>query len=131
MKVLLVEEDEFVREALTEVLQNLDCYVVTTEGEFAYDIFVAEKDVPFDLVITANKFKEASGLELIERISAENKQVIIVLISANSKITNEVALFSGADAFLSKPFNLQDLELIVFQILLKKHTDKTRLRLLA
>ena len=100
--VAIVEDDEAVREALSDLLQVLN---LSYRAFDRADSFLAEY-VPgqFDCLITDVRMSGISGLELQQRLRALGSSMpIIIVTSATDPMTRARALEGGAHAFLTKP----------------------------
>lgn len=117
--ILLVEDEEHLLKTIQLNLE-LDGYTVTTAitGTEALKIF---KKAHFDLVVLDVMLPEMDGFDVCEAIRKENKQVAILFLTAKSSGEERIqGLKLGADDYLTKPFNLEELLLRV-QILLKRN----------
>ena len=124
--ILLVEDEENLHEALKLNLE-LEGYGVTS----AYDGAAALKAVQneyFDLMILDVMLPEMDGINVIETIRLQNTEIPILVLSAkNSSADRVLGLKKGADDYLSKPFNLEELLLRVQKLIEKnkKLQDKS------
>ncbi len=124
--VLLVEDEENLHEALRLNLE-LEGYSVTS----AYDGAAALKSLEaeyFDLIILDVMLPEVDGVTVAETIRLGNNEVPILMLSAkNSSADRVLGLKKGADDYLTKPFNLEELLLRVQKLINKnkKLQDKT------
>ncbi|KIC92164.1 response regulator transcription factor [Flavihumibacter sp. ZG627] len=119
LSILLVEDEENLHEALKLNLE-LEGYEVTS----AFDGLNAVKAVQneyFDLIILDIMLPEMDGLAVMETIRIQNNEVPILVLSAKSTSADRVlGLKKGADDYLTKPFNLEEL-LIRVQKLIDKN----------
>jgi FixJ family two-component response regulator len=102
--VAIIDDDEAVREALSDLLQVLDLSCRTFDRAEA---FMAEF-VPgrFDCLITDVSMPGRSGLELQERLRSLGSSIPVIIITADTNpATRARALRGGAHAFLTKPVN--------------------------
>ena len=124
--ILLVEDEENLHEALKLNLE-LEGYEVTS----ARDGFAALKAVQaeyFDLIIMDVMLPEMDGINVTETIRLQNNDVPILILSAKSSSADRVlGLKKGADDYLTKPFNLEELILRVQKLIgkNKKLQDKS------
>ena len=116
--VLLVEDEENLHEALKLNLE-LEGYEVTS----AYNGAAALKAVNgeyFDLIIMDVMLPEVDGITVTETIRLQNLEIPILILSArNSSSDRVLGLKKGADDYLTKPFNLQELLLRVRKLIEK------------
>jgi two-component system, OmpR family, alkaline phosphatase synthesis response regulator PhoP len=124
--ILLVEDEENLHEALKLNLE-LEGYEITS----AFDGAAALKAVQgefFDLIILDVMLPEMDGINVTETIRISNNEVPILILSAkNSSADRVLGLKKGADDYLTKPFNLEELLLRVQKLINKnkKLLDKT------
>lgn len=117
--LLLVEDEENLQEALKLNLE-LEGYEVSTcaDGAMALDMVAKEY---FDLMILDVMLPEIDGITVCETIRLTNTQLPILILSAkNASVDRVLGLKKGADDYLSKPFNLEELLLRV-KMLIKKN----------
>lgn len=124
--ILLVEDEENLHEALKLNL-GLEGYEVTS----AYDGAAALKAVQneyFDLIILDVMLPELDGFSVAQNIRLTNDEVPILMLSAKNTSEDRVTgLKKGADDYLTKPFNLEELLLRVQKLITKnkKLQDKS------
>lgn len=124
--ILLVEDEENLHEALKLNLE-LEGYDVTSalDGSAALNAVQVEY---FDLIIMDVMLPEMDGIAVIETIRISNNEVPILILSAkNSSADRVLGLKKGADDYLTKPFNLEELLLRVHKLINKnkKLLDKS------
>jgi two-component system, OmpR family, alkaline phosphatase synthesis response regulator PhoP len=107
VKVLLAEDDKFIREGLEEILLGEGYRVVSAaDGELAMRLFESENP---DFVCLDIMMPKLSGYEVCKRIRAARPAVPIIFISAKSEeIDKVVGLELGADDFIVKPFGVKE-----------------------
>ncbi len=108
--ILLVEDEEIVRELVRQILLSSD-YEVTAaaNGAEALEIF-RSAGKSFDLVITDIKMPVMNGLELSEKIREINRHIKILFTSGYTQDTDFLKKIDDpARHFLGKPFLPQDL----------------------
>lgn len=116
--ILLVEDEENLHEALKMNLE-LEGYEVTS----AFDGIQAMKAVQneyFDLIIMDVMIPEIDGFNVTQNIRLTNTEVPILILSAKDTSEDRVmGLRKGADDYLTKPFNLEELLLRVQKLIRK------------
>jgi two-component system, OmpR family, alkaline phosphatase synthesis response regulator PhoP len=116
--ILLVEDEENLHEALKLNLE-LDSYEVTS----VYDGVSALKAIQqeyFDLVILDIMLPGLDGIHVTETIRIQNNEVPILILSAkNTSADRVLGLKKGADDYMTKPFNLEELLLRVQKLIEK------------
>jgi two-component system alkaline phosphatase synthesis response regulator PhoP len=116
--ILLVEDEEHILNTIQLNLE-LESYEVTTANTGIEALNKAKKG-NFDLIILDVMLPEMSGFDVCTEIRKENTQVPILFLTAKDSGNDRVqGLKLGADDYLTKPFNLEELLLRV-QILLKR-----------
>jgi two-component system alkaline phosphatase synthesis response regulator PhoP len=116
--ILLVEDEENLHEALKLNLE-LEGYEVSSayDGTTALKTFQGEY---FDLIILDVMLPEMDGINVTETIRLNNNEVPILILSAkNSSADKILGLKKGADDYLTKPFNLEELLLRVSKLIEK------------
>lgn len=125
ISILLVEDEENLHEALKLNLE-LEGYEVSS----AYDGLSAVKAVQqeyFDLVILDIMLPGMDGLTVLESIRIQHNEVPILILSAkNSSADRVTGLKKGADDYLTKPFNLEELMLRVHKLIQKNKKIKDK-----
>lgn len=116
--VLVVEDEPNLHEALKLNLE-MEGYEVTS----AYDGNEALKKVEnayFDLIIMDIMLPELDGISVTESIRVHNNEVPILMLSAKNAPSDKVlGLKKGADDYLTKPFNLDELLIRVAKLIEK------------
>ncbi len=116
--VLLVEDEENLHEALKLNLE-LEGYDVTSAFEGAAALKAMQGEY-FDLIILDVMLPEMDGINVTETIRISNNEVPILILSAkNSSADRVLGLKKGADDYLTKPFNLEELLLRVHKLINK------------
>ena len=114
-RILLVDDDKNTADGLKKILLQ-DGYDTgcTYTGKEALDLIEAEH---FDIVITDMKLPDISGFSIIEKVKKKNVDIAVVMITAFSSIQTAIdAMKKGADDYLTKPVNIEELELILKKI---------------
>lgn len=107
-KILIVDDDSRIRELLLELLgETYDCTVTSSPSEALKNV----EEGAFPLVITDVEMPDLNGVSLCKSIQEKSPSTAVIVVSGNSddSIRSE-ALAAGAAAFISKPFDLFDLE---------------------
>jgi len=111
-RILLAEDEEHLLEAIKLNLE-LEGYHVTavTDGKKALKVFHEER---FNLVILDVMLPEMDGFRVCEAIRLENSVVPVLFLTAKNTSEDRITgLRKGADDYLTKPFNLEELILRV------------------
>jgi two-component system response regulator MprA len=109
MKILVVDDDRAVRDALRRVLTLAGYDVQLAEGG-AEAIELVAQSVP-DAVVLDVGMPEIDGLEVCKRLRLIGNRVPILMLTARVEIADRVAgLDAGADDYLVKPFDIEELK---------------------
>ncbi len=128
-RVLVVDDEEVIREVLTALLSRNGYQVESAaNGQIALEMVVSEV---YDHVITDIDMPVMDGLVLLKEIQERSIDTIITVISAHSELDNVSQAFKlGADDFLAKPFQSDDEVLLTLrQAEDKAHLQKENYRL--
>jgi two-component system alkaline phosphatase synthesis response regulator PhoP len=117
--ILLVEDEENLHEALKLNLE-MEAYEVSSAYTGSEALQLIKKEY-FDLVILDIMIPEMDGLTVCETIRVQQNQTPILMLSAKDSSSDRVAgLKKGADDYVTKPFNLEEL-LIRIRNLIQKN----------
>lgn len=111
-KILIVDDEKIVRESFYHWFIE-DNYIVDTaeDGETALNKYAKEK---YDLLLVDMKMPGMSGLDLLSKIKAIDKDAIIILITAFSSVPTAItALKNGAYDYVTKPVDPDELAHLV------------------
>lgn len=122
MRILLVEDEESIRDVVKLNLELEDYEVVTAgDGKKAIKHF---KEEHFDLILLDVMLPETNGFDICEQIRLTNMDVPIIFLTAKDAAMDRIAgLKRGADDYITKPFNLEELLLRVNNLI--KRTSKS------
>jgi two-component system, OmpR family, alkaline phosphatase synthesis response regulator PhoP len=123
--ILLVEDEENLHEALKLNLE-LEGYEITSAFTGSEALQKIQNEY-FDLIILDVMLPDVDGISITETIRVQNNQVPILILSAKNTSSDRVlGLKKGADDYLTKPFNLEELLLRVQKLIEKnkKMQDK-------
>lgn len=116
--ILIVEDEENLQEALKLNLE-LEGYDITCAENGAIALKKVEEGY-FDLIILDVMLPEIDGFDVCESIRLQNIETPILMLSARSGSADRVTgLKRGADDYLTKPFNLEELLLRVDKLIEK------------
>ena len=112
MRILLVEDEENIRDLVKMNLELEDYEVVATDnGRKAIKHFEEEH---FDLIILDVMLPEVDGFQICEQIRLTNMEVPVIFLTAKDGMSDKISgLKRGADDYLTKPFHLEELLLRV------------------
>src|ERR1700682_4991881 len=120
---ILVVEDEAKMRRLLELQRDEEGFVVhsAADAEAGLQLLVREKP---DLVVTDLRLPGMSGLEFLQAVKRVNAALPVVVMTAYGTVESAVeAMKMGASDFVTKPFSLTELVLVI-----RKELDSHRLR---
>lgn len=125
INILLVEDEENLHESLKLNLE-LEGYQVNSAFDGSKALEMLQKEY-FDLVILDIMLPEIDGISVLESMRLQNNEAPVLILSAkNASADRVLGLKKGADDYLTKPFNLEELLLRVQKLIEKnkKMLDK-------
>lgn len=122
MRILLVEDEENIKDVVKLNLEMEEYEVVATgTGKDALKFF---REQHFDLIILDVMLPEVDGFQILEQIRLTNLEVPVIFLTAKDTALDRITgLKKGADDYLTKPFNLEELLLRVQNLI--KRTSKS------
>ena len=108
MKILVVEDDEAIADTLTCTLVTENYTVeVANDGEAAWELIVVYE---YDLLLIDITLPHLDGISLCQRIRAHGYQVQIMLVTGRGSSHDQaIGLDAGADAYMTKPTDPEEL----------------------
>lgn len=108
MKILVVEDAEIMRQSLVEGLTDSG-YTVDSASDGEEGFWSANEKV-YDLIVLDVMLPKLSGFEMLERLRAAGNKSLVLLLTARDEVSDRVkGLRYGADDYLVKPFNFEEL----------------------
>jgi len=108
MRILLVEDDEMIGQAVQQALRDA-AYAVdwAQDGSTALESAAAER---YDLVLLDLGLPKADGFEVLKQLRAGRHQLPVIIVTARDDVDDRVkGLDLGADDYLVKPFEVKEL----------------------
>jgi len=116
--ILLVEDEENMHEALKLNLE-MEGYTVTSAYTGTEGLKAVQNEY-FDIIIMDIMLPEVDGITITENIRLQHNDVPVLILSARNTGSDRVlGLKKGADDYLTKPFNLEELLLRVEKLVQK------------
>ncbi|WP_263971710.1 response regulator transcription factor [Leptolyngbya ohadii] len=121
MKILVVEDDGLTAEALTATLSDQNYTVeVAPDGETGWELAEA---FAYDLILLDVTLPKLDGIQLCQRLRSHGYQVPILLLTArNSSHDKARGLDAGADDYVVKPFDPEELAARIRALLRRNQT---------
>jgi len=120
MKRVLVVDDELSMCEFLAIMLSKEGYSVTTtrSGEEGTELF--QRD-PFDVVITDMRLPGIGGLGVLRAIKEQSPEVPVIVMTAYSSVANAVEVMKlGAYDYITKPFKVDEIKLVMRNALEKK-----------
>ncbi len=128
IKILLVDDDDSLRDMLSIVLKKEGYDVVSLENAMLALKILKKRS--FDLIISDIKMPGISGIKLLSKIKSINNEIPIIMITAYASTNDAVeAMKLGAEDYITKPFNLDELKIIIDKALYKKNIERENVEL--
>lgn len=120
MKILLVEDDQDMSKALSRALDRRGFSVTACfDGATALRNI---KDGEGDLIILDLNIPVIDGLHLLQRVRSQNIDTPVIVLTARGAVGDRIAgLNAGADDYLAKPFDLNELEARIHALMRRKN----------
>ncbi len=118
--ILIVEDSPTMRALLTTALEDLDMPVKVTEAESGFDALRQLPRESYDLIVTDINMPDINGLELVSfvRSNAAYRAIPLIIVSTEgSERDRDKGVGLGADAYLVKPFEPDELKVVVRELL--------------
>ncbi|MCR1918470.1 response regulator transcription factor [Frisingicoccus caecimuris] len=119
MKILIVEDEEKLRNSLAEGLRLKGYAIdVAADGELADEMAFCEN---YDLIILDLNLPKVDGFSVLQNFRREKQDVPVLILSARDGIADKVTgLDLGANDYLTKPFHFAELEARIRSLLRRK-----------
>jgi DNA-binding NtrC family response regulator len=117
--ILLVDDDPYCIDIISEVLKKTGLEIeIARDGEEALTKFTMKS---FELVLTDLMMPKMSGMSLLKEIKRREKEAVVLVFTGFGTIESAVsAIKAGAYDYITKPINLDELELVINRALEKK-----------
>ena len=127
MRVLLIDDDEYIGQELSLVLTNQNYAVDTaTDGEMGWEFI---NTYPYDLIVSDVMMPKLSGIGLCKRLRQSKRMIPVLLLTGLGTGSDKVSgLDAGADDYVVKPFDTQEL-LARVRVLLRRNVTPLLLEL--
>jgi len=120
--VLIVDDEEGVRESVRAVLEDTCEVLQAANGQQALDVLGSHE---VDLVMLDQRMPGESGIDILPRLKAVDSSIVVVLATAVRDVRMAVeAMRRGAYDYLTKPFDLEEILLVVRRALEKRALER-------
>lgn len=118
--ILILDDEKSQRDILTGYLKKKGYRIFSgSSGNEGIDIV---KNNIVDIVLSDYKMPDKTGLEVLNEVKAVNPEIGFVIITAYGTIENAVkAMRSGADDYITKPLDLDELDILIDKIIENKN----------
>ncbi len=118
-KILVVDDEQSLREVLSIMLKRAG-YAVTSVSDGEEAIEQVQKEI-FDLVITDLRMPKVDGMEVLRAVKSASPETVVLIITAFATADSAVeAMKQGAYDYLTKPFQVDEVQLIIRNALEKR-----------
>lgn len=126
MKILLVEDDQSMIDILTTILVEQHYVVdIATDGEIGWEFAMT---TTYDLILLDVMLPKLDGILFCRRLREHKQQVPVMLLTARDTTSDKLlGLDSGADDYVVKPFNVQELSARIRALLRRGSGTETSL----
>ena len=110
--ILIVDDDEVMQQTLSDVLKKKGYEVFSVSaGNGALSII--KKNI-IDLVLLDMRLPDVDGIEVLKRVKELDTEILVIMMTAYSDVQTAVsAMKSGAYHYINKPFELEELKLLI------------------
>jgi len=111
-KILVIDDEEMIRELLKDTFEK-EKYIVETaeDGNVAFNMIHSNN---YNLIITDIRLPDISGMEILEKIKAKHPNIGVIMITAYGSIKSAVkAMKDGAFDYIAKPFEIDEIKIVV------------------
>jgi len=110
--ILIVDDDEVMLKTLSDVLRKRG-YEVFSVGSGNGALSMIKKNI-IDLILLDMRLPDIDGLEVLKKIKEFDTEILVIMMTAYSDIQTAVsAIKSGAYDYINKPFELDELKLLI------------------
>jgi two-component system response regulator AtoC len=111
-KVLIVDDEELIRWTLTEALRGWG-YTSVEVGSVAAGVAAFDAERPAAVLLDVN-LPDGTGLDMLSEIKRHQPDAVVIIMTGNVTVADTIAaLRGGAYDFISKPINLEELQVTI------------------
>jgi two-component system response regulator AtoC len=110
--ILIVDDDEVMRETLSDVLRKRG-YEIFSENSGYGALSIIKKNI-IDLILLDMRLPDVDGIEVLKKIKEFDTDILVIMMTAYSDVQTAVSsMKSGAYHYINKPFELEELKLLI------------------
>lgn len=114
MRVLVIEKDNIIRQSLSYFMRGHKDWEVFNACSKRDGVSLFQ-NIPFDIVLCGDSLPDGNSLELLREWLIQNPKLIAILMTVRKDdLMEQEAKKAGIKGCLEKPFNLKQLEEIIF-----------------
>lgn len=122
-KILVADDEPSMREFL-DILLKKEGYQVSLASNGEEVVRLAERDL-FDLILLDIRMPKLDGISVLKKVKAFSPETIVIMITAFASADTAIqAMREGAYDYITKPFKVDEIRLIIRNALEKKHLQK-------
>lgn len=113
IKILIADDDPEISQYIKKELGGYYRFGMARNGEAALSMLLEEK---YDLIISDIMMPEMDGITLLKMVKTNRKisDIPVILLTSKSEVNNRLNSYRrGADAFLAKPFDMEELHILI------------------
>ena len=112
VRVLVVDDEEFMRKLMTNILRKAGMEVLTAQsGEEALRML---RENGCDVVVSDMRMAGISGFDLLKQVKAQHPDTAFVVMTGHAdSYSIKDALLQGADEYITKPFKNDEITLVI------------------
>jgi two-component system response regulator PilR (NtrC family) len=127
-KILVADDEQSMREFL-DIMLKKEGYKVSLASNGEDVIKLTERDI-FDLVLMDIRMPRLDGISALRKIKAISPETIVIMITAYASADTAIkAMKEGAYDYITKPFKIEEIKLVIKNALEKKNLQKENLLL--
>ena len=122
-KILVADDEQSMREFL-DIMLKKEGYKVSLASNGEEAVKVVENDL-FDLILLDIRMPKLDGISALKKIKANSPETIVIMITAYASADTAIkAMKEGAYDYITKPFKVEEIKLIIKNALEKKNLQK-------
>ena len=115
LHVIVIDDDQLVRSFAVHTIEyGTNRKVLTFESGFHAWQFIQDKPAEVDIIIADANIPDMDGMQLLSQVKSKHPEKKFIITTSNPDI-EKAAYQLGADAFLLKPYDIDDLFVLIQQ----------------